>query len=162
MIKKVLAYGPIDEAEELFPGADIYQDNPPEEGKYDAIYLQNMLQQMRRKAVPIGLAMFFKALKPGGTIHIIVPSLEWACRQIAAKDDPSRLAYPTLYGTDEDLHLSGFTLKWLRAECELAGFKTQEAYSQEYTVEVNEEKVVGRGNIYIGMRPVEEAEEVAA
>lgn len=158
----VLCYQGEEKALSIWPDADLHRDNPPEEGKYDGVYLENFMQQLLRREIGPALRLFYRTLKPGGKIVIAVPSLEWACREIATKDKPSELAYPSIYGDDENLHRCGFTLLWLRNACEAAGFETKEAYGQDILAEFGTDTQRGRVNIYAGVRPVVDAGEAIA
>ena len=97
-----------------FPGAFISEDNPPKDNAYDVIMLDHLINQAKRGQVGEILRFFMGKLVDGGQMVITVPSLEWACKQIAAKDDAPVMAYLSVYGTDEEPHLCGLTLNWLR------------------------------------------------
>lgn len=154
---KVLAYRGADRALELWPGAEIAADAKPEPAGYDAVYFENLLPEMTRRQVGGALKLLFDSLKMGGEIVIVVPSLEWACRVIATQDDPPLTAYASLYGDDGEPFLCGFTMRWLRAECERAGFQTVEAFDREYEVQVNGKAQRGVSHVWRGVRPVESA-----
>ena len=154
---RVLAYRGADRALELWPGAEIAADAKPEPNTYDAVYFENLLPEMTRRQVGPALKLLYDSLVMGGEIVIVVPSLEWACRVIATQDEPPLTAYASLYGDDGEPFLCGFTMRWLRAECERAGFKTVEAFDREYEVTAGEKKLRGVSHVWRGVRPVESA-----
>lgn len=135
-----------------FPGAMVMEDNPPLDNSYDIILLDHFIQQANREQVGKALLFFRDKLKNNGQIVVIVPSLEWACRQVAIKDDAPVMAYLHLYGTKDEPHLSGLTLNWLRLACEAAGLFTIQAYSEKYIVNVNEKEEPAFQNVYIGVK----------
>lgn len=149
---KVLAYSGEESAMLAFPDAQLYKDNPPQTDFYDGVYLENLLQQMLRREVVPGLRIFWNSLVVGGKIVIVVPSLEWACREVGTKDDPSPLAYLSIYGDDENPHLSGYTIMYLRKVCESVGFVTDTCYAQDYNVMINDTQHRGRSNVYTGFK----------
>lgn len=155
---KVLCYVGEEKALKIWPDAELYQDNPPENDKYDGVYLENFLNQLPSHDVTPALKLFLDALKPGGKIVVAVPSLEWACREIV-KSEPNPLAYIAIYGQRGEYSLSGFTLAWLRKGCEDVGFLTDTAYAQEIIANVNGQDLRATMNMYVGFKPDESASE---
>ncbi len=102
------------------------------QGPFDAILLASHLQIVRRKDVTQVIAKLYDELSDGGRIIVTVPSLEWACRQIATQNDVPLNAYVSIYGTGEEPYLSGFTMLWLRRALEEAGFIILEARTESF------------------------------
>ena len=135
-----------------FPGAFVSEDNPPKDKAYDVILLDHLINQAKRGQVSELLHFFMGKLADDGEIVITVPSLEWACKQIATKDDAPIMAYISVYGTDEEPHLCGLTLNWLRIACETAGYFTIQAYGERYTIRINDKEEQAMQNVYIGIK----------
>jgi SAM-dependent methyltransferase len=144
---KVLVQGDTERARKRYAaeGWDFFDQAPPfEDESYDIIVLDHLLPQARRRQVGDILRLYRRALKPGGQIIIIVPSLEWACTKIATVDDPSIMTFMSIYGDDENPFLCGFTLLWLRLEVARSGFQVVAASGEWYmaTVAGKEEEVM--------------------
>jgi hypothetical protein len=135
-----------------YPGAFISEDNPPKDNSYDIVLLDHLINQAKRGQVGEMLRFFMDKLVDSGQIVVTVPSLEWASKQIAAKDDAPIMAYLSVFGTDEEPHLCGLTLNWLRLACEAAGYFTFQAYSESYNVTINDKKEAAMQNVYIGLK----------
>lgn len=144
-------------AADLFEGAtveilDINPDNnpdivanaaqiPPEyHGLYDAVFSSHVLEHFSWKHSIQILAHWAALLKPDGTLHVVVPGLEWAAAQILA-ENPSPAVQIALYGGHADpfdFHYNGFTLRKLRSDFEKAGMVVERARSGPYTIIVND------------------------
>jgi hypothetical protein len=71
-----------------------------------------------------------KTMKVGATINLFVPSLEWAAEQIIYQESPSPLTLVQLYGGQQGAnqwHKSGYTMRGLRRDFDLAGFSVTHA-----------------------------------
>src|SRR5688572_7771130 len=69
-------------------------DMPPElYGKLDGLFASHVLEHFSYWRTEEVLAGWVKCLKPGGELHICVPSWEWAAREVLS-DHPS----PALFG----------------------------------------------------------------
>lgn len=112
----------------------------PEEyhGKFDAVISNNALQRVNyMNALPTINAM--KAcLREGGELHVIVPSLEWACREVLS-ENPNPACMVVLYGgqgADSSVHTSGFTMRLLRAHYERAGLAATKAATSPAKIDI--------------------------
>lgn len=117
----------------------------PEElkGKYDAVFASHILEHIPYVQTVDALKEWASAVKPGGEVHVIVPSLEWVAEQILA-EKPSIAMLPHLYAgqvTPWDIHLAGFTLRHLRVCMEAAGIAVERAKTGPYPITVV-------GNVY--------------
>lgn len=145
-------------AKQRYPDAIISDDETPVDNSYDIVFLDHFINQTSRKNIPGLIKYFIDKLKVNGQLIIVVPSLEWACMQIAREAEPPILAYLSIYGTDDEPTLSGFTLNWLRKLCEDAGLLTLQTASNRYKVTINEKEEIGFQHVYLGMkRGAEEA-----
>jgi hypothetical protein len=142
----------------FFQDANVIFDNPPV-STYDGVYLDMLLQQAKRIEVTQFLTVFFKGMTPGAKIVVTVPSLEWACKKVGGMDNPPATAYIALYGTDEQPHMCGLTIHWLRLVCEQVGFKTYAAYSAKAEVVMGDHREDILQNIYIGEKPMPNPED---
>ncbi len=123
-------------------GADHISDcrQIPEElqGQFDHLLASHVLEHVPWFAATPTVEHWSECLKPGGALHIVVPSLEWAARQILS-EKPSPAALPHLYAgqdTPWNVHLGGFTMRLLRAIFEKAGLQVKRARTGPYKVMV--------------------------
>jgi len=128
--------GPNPQAARVWPGSEVETmdmdetANPtykhdanemPEElhGKYDYVFASHVLEHFSYKDTVRVLGEWAKALKPGGQLHIVVPSLEWCAREVLEPSGGKSLAVQImLYGGHNnpwDFHMVGFTVRHLRA-----------------------------------------------
>jgi predicted SAM-dependent methyltransferase len=133
------------------------------EGQIDGILASHVLEHFPYWQTTNVLRSWAKALKPGGEIHIVVPSLEWAAKEILA-DQPSKAVLPHLYAGQTspwDVHLTGFTIRMLRNLLELAGFKVTRARSNSYRIKIGDEIMEAEQHYCLGVKPkkVEERQE---
>lgn len=112
----------------------------PEGADFDLVYLTGALEMVRREQVVDSLAAVGPKLAELGELHVRVPSLEWACKEIAVTDSPKMLAYRWLYGTQERPHQSGFTLLWLRMALINSGYNVRQA--TQLVVQVGEQQAL--------------------
>jgi predicted SAM-dependent methyltransferase len=148
----------IDALEELKP--DIVHDvrTMPEDlfGQFDGLLASHVLEHFHWHKTVYILAEWAKVLKEGGELHIVVPSLEWACRQILS-EQPSPAALPHLFGgqTNEfDVHFTGFTMRKLRADFAKAGLKVEIARSGEYTIRIGDDETKAMQHYVMGRKPI--------
>ena len=109
-------------------------------GPFDQIYLTGALECVPREYVVDRLNGWAFLLADLGELHVRVPSLEWATKEIAVSDSPKALAYRWIYGTPERIHRSGFTLLWLRLALLNAGYNVRQA--TQLVVQVGEQKAL--------------------
>ena len=114
-------------------------DMPPElYGKLDGLLASHVLEHFSYWKTDKILEGWLRCLKDGGEIHILVPSLEWACREILS-EQPSPAVYGQLYAGQVntwDVHLTGFTMRKLRALFEKAGVAVHTARTGVYHIRV--------------------------
>jgi len=153
----VLTYSTPEVTEHYFtsPGKEVkfVSDMPPKEREYDGVFLENLLNQARRRQIPNILEMYVKSLKIGGRFVTTTPSLEWASKELYRSDEPDVAAYMAVYGDDSQPNLSGFTLNWLRALCEEQGLKSFASYQERVKIDLSTGKEIEMVvNVYIGDR----------
>lgn len=143
-----LAEGDIDLAKERYgDSVEWCSDDPPVAGKYDLIVLYNWLQQAEQPQVSKLLRYYTELLKEGGTLMVIVPSLDWAAGQIAHEDNPSIAAYTAVYGTPSEPHRSGLTMNWLRiVASQTPGLRVDFANTEGIIVKVGDERQMAQQN----------------
>jgi len=128
---RVLVLGDTEQAKMFFKDDAEYVN----EGPFDSILLATHLQTIQRQFVVPVLSKLAAELVNGGRIIITVPSLEWACKEIATNLDNMGLGpYTALYGLAGVPYMCGFTMPWLRMALEEAGFVVIEARSDFYTL----------------------------
>lgn len=163
MSVKVLALGDVNRIRTRYeaPGIEIIEEFPPADNAYDMVIMDHVLQLATREQVPPLIKRFNKALKVGGDMIIIVPSLEWAATQIATMDDPPAAAYVSIFGTDREQNLSGMTLHWLRFLAEKNGLHVKHAMGEWYVARIGGNEVKMMQNMVIGTKLSEPEEESA-
>jgi SAM-dependent methyltransferase len=103
----------------------------PEElhGQYDIVFASHVLEHFSYKDTATVMQEWAKALKPGGEMHLVVPSLEWCAREVLEPTQGKSLTVLImLYGGHNnpwDFHMVGFTVRHLRALCDQIGIRIQ-------------------------------------
>jgi predicted SAM-dependent methyltransferase len=114
-------------------------DMPPElYEKLDGLLASHVLEHFSYWKTDEVLAGWIRCLKEGGEIHILVPSLEWAAREVLS-ENPSPAVYAQLYAgqiNQWDVHLTGFTMRKLRALLEKSGISVNVARTGVYHLQV--------------------------
>lgn len=114
-------------------------DMPPElYGKLDGLMASHVLEHFSYWNTEKVLEGWVRCLKPGGELHILVPSLEWAAREVLS-ENPSPATYAQLYAgqvNQWDVHLTGFTMRKLRALMEKVGISVHTARDGVYHIRV--------------------------
>lgn len=130
----------VDVDEKMKP--DILADaaNLPEEmdGKFDGLLASHVLEHFSYWNTEQVLAGWVRCLKDGGELHILVPSLEWAAREVLS-EHPSPAVYAQLYAgqvNQWDVHLTGFTMRKLRQLMERVGINVHTAKTGVYHIRV--------------------------
>jgi predicted SAM-dependent methyltransferase len=104
---------------------------------FDGIFASHVLEHFPWWDIPRLLANWVTCLNPGGSIHIVVPSLEWAAKQILS-ETPSPALQGHLYSdmsTPYHIHVGGFTMRLLRTQLEKAGLAVGTATTAEYQIQ---------------------------
>lgn len=119
--------------------------NMPEalHGKFDAIVASHVLEHFSYWREQDILKGWVKCLKPDGELHIVVPSAEWAAREVLSEKPSPALHGHMLAGqvNEWDVHLNIFTMRKLRVLFERVGLTVFRARTGEYHINV-------RGTIY--------------
>jgi SAM-dependent methyltransferase len=118
---------------------DITKELPEEyKNAFDIVFCSHVLEHMARDEVFPVLRNMASALKNMGEIYILVPSLEWAAKEILMHHDGIQIQglifgaqYP---GNPWELHKSGFTLHALRYMAELCGLLIKKAYQSPFVL----------------------------
>jgi len=130
-------------------------------GPFDYIVLDHVLQQADRGSVPKIIDFYKERLVGGGQLVLILPSLEWACKEIAKTDEPNPLAYIALYGTDAEPHKSGMTMFWMRIVAEELGLVVIKAGGEWYKASLRigdlEQEFQAQQNVLVATRMPEDA-----
>lgn len=114
-------------------------DMPPElYGKLDGLLASHVLEHFSYWKTEEVLLGWVRCLKDGGELHILVPSLEWAAREVLS-ENPSPAVYAQLYAgqvNEWDVHYTGFTMRKLRQLMDKIGLNTNVARTGVYHVRV--------------------------
>lgn len=114
--------------------------NMPEElyGRFDGILASHVLEHFRYWDTKRVLQGWMACLKPCGEIHIMVPSWEWAAREVLS-ENPS----PALFGhsfagqvNQWDVHYAMFTMRFLRKLFADVGLHVMRAKTTPYVLAV--------------------------
>lgn len=122
--------------------------------KFDVIFASHILEHIPYWDVDRVLSEWVSCINEGGSVHIVVPSLEWAARQILS-EKPSRATIPHLYAgivNPYDVHLGGFTLRLLRAKMEKAGLAIARSVTGDYTILIGEEEMLAEQHYVAGYK----------
>lgn len=98
--------------------------------QFDGVFASHVLEHFGFWEFPDILTGWKKLLKTGGELHIVVPSAEWAARQLLS-ENPSFAVMPHLYGShinEWQAHKSVFTMLLLRKafdDLDLAVFRAR-------------------------------------
>lgn len=104
---------------------------------------------------------WLRVLKPGGELHIWVPSLEWVAREILA-EEPSVLMLVHIFGPQADesgFWLSGFTMRRLRVDFDDLDLQVVTARTAYYSMVVGGQDVKAEQHYVVGRKP--DVEEVS-
>jgi len=123
-------------------------------GKFDLLFASHVLEHFPWFETHNILTEWRKALKIGGFLHVLVPSLEWAAEQIMS-GHPSKAINGHLYAgsqTQWDVHKAGFTLPILRAHFEHARFAVAMAESGPYPIAIGSEIMRAEQHYIVGQK----------
>jgi hypothetical protein len=107
---------------------------------YDVIIAFNCLTRIPFRKVKETAMEWMRALKPGGEMAILYPSLEWAAEQILS-DKTSPVLLLHLFGTQQtprNFYCSAFTLFDGRGLCSDIGLKITHAATGSYMIDTHE------------------------
>jgi len=127
-------------------------DATPNGGLYDVVFLGHSLQRVPRGAVAAEITDKAQYLRTGGELWVTVPSLEWAGKMVATKEEPDFAVYYSLYGLDNEPHSCGFTLYWLRIAVEAAGLFVTQAHAEPYILGINNQPLRAFQNVVVALK----------
>ena len=106
---------------------------------YDSVLSYMNLPTVPYKDVLRTVKAWVEALKPGGELTVMCPSLEWAAVQVLSRErNPALIVH--LFGTQDKpdhFHASGYTMMDLRALLSMAGIAVTHAATGEYMIDAN-------------------------
>jgi predicted SAM-dependent methyltransferase len=121
-------------------GADILADVrtlPGDLGEFDIVFAAHVLEHLPRLHILDTIRHWASYLKPGGEMHVFVPDLMWAAKQMAVTEELSLMLLQHIFGSGEDelhVHRMGFSVKILRDLLRLGGLHVQEAKVVTYYI----------------------------
>jgi SAM-dependent methyltransferase len=134
---------------------DIREPFPEElRGSFDIVFASHVLEHVERHRVLDTVTNLKGALKDGGELWIMVPSLEWVANELR-KDQASPATIAAIYGMQSNewqYHKCGFTLFMLRQIIEKAGLIPRRAYQGPLTITMNGKEYASLQNILVSMR----------
>ncbi len=107
-------------------------------GRFDGIVASHVLEHFSYWRELDILKGWVNCLKDGGELHILVPSAEWAAREVLSEKPSPALHGHMLAGqvNQWDVHLNLFTMRKLRSLFERAGLTVFRARTGEYWLHV--------------------------
>ena len=134
---------------------DIREPFPEElHNRFDIVFASHVLEHVERHRVPETVGHLKSALRDGGELWLLVPSLEWVANELR-KDQPSPATIAAIYGMQSNpyqYHKSGFTLFMLRKIIERVGLIPRRAYQGPLTITLNGKPYDALQNILVAMR----------
>lgn len=134
--------------------------------RFDIVFCAHVLEHIERQGVIPAMQHLASAVKPGGELWIIVPSLEFVANDIYLRGGLHPGIQPMLYGSQENeyqYHKCGFTLVNLRQLVAAVGLVPRKAYHAPFTITFEKgEDAVALQNICIGMKDVATADPALA
>lgn len=128
--------------------------------KFDLVWMSHVLEHIDRNKVHDVTKNVSKALKNGGELWILVPSLEWSMTQFDRVKGTNTAFHLMMYGGQQneyDYHKAAFTLMDLRFIMEKVGLVTRRAYQTPFLIEHEDGKSIEAiQNVIIGMRHVDD------
>ena len=141
---------------------DITQPLPEElQGAFDIVLASHVIEHVDRDMVNVVMNHIASAVRNHGEVMVIVPSLEWACREILAGHENAGVQ-GIIFGAQRDkwdYHRCGFTLKALRFMVELTGLVVRKAYQSPMMVSLYGHDYPAIQNVVIATR-IDELNEV--
>jgi len=125
-----------DTVAELVRGDAAEVDKFMEAEQFDVVFSSHVLEHFPYWQTDEVLGKWAALAKPGGQVHTVVPSAEWAARQLLA-EKPSKALMGHLHGgiVDQyDIHLCSFTLLYLRVKYVRAGLEVIKAITTAYPI----------------------------
>lgn len=120
--------------------ADAAQMPDELENRFDGIFASHVLEHFSYWKTDEVLSGWARCLKPGGELHILVPSWEWAAREVLS-ERPSPAVLPHSFAghvNQWDVHLAMFTMRKLRHLFQKAGLSVTHAKTMTYQIRVGD------------------------
>ncbi|MEN6464606.1 MAG: methyltransferase domain-containing protein, partial [Syntrophaceae bacterium] len=124
-----------------YPGADEKMDDRAlgySVNSVDEIYSSHLLEHFGKYEVPAALKEWFRVLKVGASLNMLLPSLEWCLKNwLDNPKDREGFALSTIFGlqtSEGEYHKTGFTkdsLKRLLKDAGFSGIKITETWSHD-------------------------------
>ncbi len=156
MVQRVLSIGDPVFASSLFPESTVDSTSmKPKGGQngYDALVSYLALPRVHSSRAVKTIGWWKDALKPGGNLHIFVPSLEWAAAQVLS-ETPSLALQMHLYGGDvPNNYLSAYSMIDLRILCEMNGLAVTYARVGQYEIQNGENVYQCDTNYVMAVKP---------
>jgi SAM-dependent methyltransferase len=123
-------------------------------GKFDVVFASHVIEHIERKKLDQTFNNCISALKPGGKLWVLVPSLEWAAQEIL-KGNENMAVHGTLYGGQAhpwDYHKVGFTMNALKLMFTMHGLRITQAKNTEFGVLYDGKPLQGYQNVVVGVK----------
>jgi SAM-dependent methyltransferase len=134
---------------------DIRQPLPEDlRDRFDVVFCSHVVEHVERHLVLDTVRNLASAVRPGGELWILVPSMEWVASELR-KDKPSPATIAAIYGMQSNewqYHKCGFTLFMLRQVIERAGLIPRRAYQAPLTITLNGKAYPCLQNVVVAMR----------
>lgn len=111
-------------------------DNLPyPDNSVDEVFSSHLLEHISHMHTVKVLSEWFRVLRPGGTLQLVVPDLEWCLRNWLSLPESERWGFPlhTLFGLQihpGEYHYTGFTVPRLTQLLQSVGFTNVAAESR--------------------------------
>ena len=130
------------------------QKIPAEDESYERVLASHVLEHLPFMDVLDALKEVCRVLVKGGEFHLMVPSLEWAAREILS-ETMSLVTILHLYGTqtnEHQRHRTGFTMLMLRELLPLAGFSVAASQRSIYQVNIGDDLYEPEQHYMVGIK----------
>lgn len=117
---------------------DLYGTLPEElRGNLDGVFASHVLEHFSYWKTESVLSNWKSCLKEGGQLHVLVPSWEWAAREVLSERPSPALMGHSFAGqvNQWDVHLAMFTMRNLRRLFEKVGLSVIRARTGEYVLQ---------------------------
>ncbi len=123
---------------------------------YDHLIAAHVMQHFIYSYSQVILNEYARVVKPGGSVIIISPSLEWVAEQILS-EKPSPATMAILFGTcenekEETVNFSGYTMRALRKLFDGAGLRVTQARTGIFDFVYNNKKEEIEQHLVVGKK----------